>query len=37
MTNMKYKEWVEKVNRNMQIADDEWTITLNNNYYKINL
>ncbi len=24
LTNMKYKEWVEKVNRNSKIADDEW-------------
>ena len=24
MTNMKYEDWVEKVNRNSQKADDEW-------------
>lgn len=24
MTNMKYEEWVKKVNRNSVIADDEW-------------
>lgn len=24
MTNMKYEEWVEKVNRNSEKADDEW-------------
>ena len=24
MTNMNYNEWVEKVNRNSQTADDEW-------------
>ena len=24
MTNMNYTEWVEKVNRNSEIADDEW-------------
>ena len=24
MTNMKYEEWVEKVNRNSKVADDEW-------------
>ena len=24
MTNMKYEDWVEKVNRNSEKADDEW-------------
>ena len=24
MTNMKYEDWVNKVNRNSEIADDEW-------------
>ena len=24
MTNMNFKEWVEKINRNTEKADDEW-------------
>ncbi len=35
MTDMNYKEWVDKVNRNAKIADDEWEINLKCNYYKI--
>ena len=24
MTNMNYEQWVEKINRNSEVADDEW-------------
>ncbi len=35
MTNMNFKDWVEKINRNSEKADDEWSINLICNYYKI--
>ena len=24
LTNMNYQEWVDKINRNSEVADDEW-------------